>query len=571
MAQMLQVTLDTSCVVNLLSVREQSDPALLRLMRLALDSRVHIAVTEVVDDEVPEGDGREEVQRRAYARQNLQQFPVVRITSPGRAECDVLASEFLAVLWPNAAEGSGKYENSLQDSRHLACHRMCGRDIFITRDLKLLRKAQAHRDKLGVEVLAPVETLARVEPEPSSSSSVDEWDPVVRPARDEDRGKIKALLAPIRGSYDDFDAWLGGALTKKELWIAELDENVGAVAVWSKKTEATVKLATFFVGDDYRGRALGPHLLFHQLRHWIGLRISKVFVTVSSERLEALSFFLDYGFRIEGVSARRYKSTAVEFILAKHLFYEVVADDKFDAFTRELGAQVFDLPAHSDVRSAASWFLPPNYGELSPIRDRKGAVTHVEVVCNDENRRQISLAQLEELVYPARLSLHGRKAYMIPIRRAWADRLMHLPDKQMPLLKNKDKLALRTDNTYYCHPCYEKLDVCGAPALFYVSGRDKMVAGFARIVERRIDEPEELYLRYERSGIYSLDDIRGHMKKSGPRQGCSMAIRFAWWVPFAAPVSLEQLRGMGLHHPQRIQAIDYADYEMLLEAGGVNW
>ena len=568
---MFQFTLDTSCVVNLLSAREQSPPALLRLVRLALDSRLHLGVTDVVDDEVPRGDGEEEVQRRAYIRQKLRQFPVTSISPSRSAERDALAEEFLGVLWPNVEDGSRKHGNSLRDCSHLACHRICGRDLFVTLDQELARKAQAHADKLAVAVLGPAEALARVEPEPPSPVGAGAWDPVVRRAKEDDRGEIKALLAPIRDSYDDFDAWLGGALTKKELWVAQLDDRIGAVAVWSKKTETTVKLATFFVGDDYRGRALGPHLLFHQLRHWIGMGISKVFVTVSSERLEALTFFLDYGFRIEGSSARRYKSTAVEFILAKHLFYEVVADEDLDTFLGEVGRQVFDLPAHPQVRASRSWFLPPSFGALSPARDDSGGVSHVEVLREGEVGRQMSISELEELVYPARFALHGRKAYMIPIMPQWADRLMHVPRRQVSMFSSNDKLALRTDNTYYGHPFYVDEDICEAPALFYVSRPDKMVAGFARIVERTIAEPEDLYLRYERTGIYGLDDIRGHVKKSGSLRGCAMAIRFAWWVPFPNPVGLNELRAMGLHHPQHIEAIDYADYEMLLEAGGVTW
>lgn len=568
---MLQLTLDTSCVVNLLSARERSPPALLRLVRLALDSRVQVGVTDVVDDEVPQGDGQEAIRRRAYIRQKLRLFPVTAISESRIAERDALAERFLVVLWPNVEDGSRKHGNSLRDCRHLASHRVCGRDIFVTLDQELARKAQAHAETLDVVVLGPVEALELAEPVPVSSPSAGPWNPVVRRAGEDDRGEIKALLAPIRDSYDDFDAWLGGALTKKELWVAQLDQSIGAVAVWSKKTETTVKLATFFVGDDYRGRALGPHLLFHQLRHWIGMRVSKVFVTVSSERLDALTFFLDYGFRIEGSSARRYKSTAVEFILAKHLFYEVVPEESLDKFLNKISRQVFDLPGHPKVRASRSWFLPPSFGALSPVTDSTDVVSHVEVLRNGEVAREMSISELEELVYPARFALHGRKAYMIPIMPQWADRLMRVPRPQMSMFASKDKLALRTDNTYYCHPFYMDADIRDAPALFYVSNPDKMVAGFARIVDRTLAEPEDLYLRFERTGIYGLDDIRGHVKKTGEWQGCAMAIRFAWWVPFPNPVGLDQLRAMGLHHPQHIEAIDYADYEKLLMAGGVTW
>ena len=566
---MLQVTLDTSCVVNLLTALERSPLELLRLVRLAMESRVQIGVTDVVDDEVPHGDDPEEVHRRAYIREKLRQFPVASISPARRAERDALAEDFLRVLWPNVADGSRKRGNSLQDCRHLASHRLCGRDIFVTMDKQLARKAQAHADALSVVVVEPAEALAMVEPGLQSPAESGPWDPVVRPAREDDRGAIRALLEPIRDTYDDFDVWLGSALRTKDVWVAQLDEGVGAVAVWSAKTESTVKLATFFVGDDYRGRALGPHLLFHQIRHWIGMGISKVFVTVSSDRLQALTFFVDYGFRIEGVSARRYKSSAVEFVLAKHLFYETVADDQLDAFLGRVGQQLFDLPDHAAVRDARSWFLPPRFGALSAVSD--GVVSGFQISRRGDDSQRMSISELEKVVYPARFVLRGRKAYLIPIKPQWADRMMSVPRAQLPLLANCDQLALRTDNTYYSYPRHLEDDLSDAPVLFYITGTDRMVAGFARIVERVIDEPEVLYLRYGRSGIYGLDDIRSHVKPSGRHHGCAMAIRFAWWAPFPTPVGLDEVRAMGLHHPQSIEAIDYADYERLLKAGGVTW
>lgn len=567
---LLQVALDSSCVVNLLSTREQSPPDLLRLVRLAMDGRIRVNVTPILDLEVPVGDDDDVVERRGYIRQNLDQFPVSEISESRRDERDQLAEKLLRLLWPNVTPGSRKHANSLRDCKHIASHRICGGDLFVTLDEELTTKARAHASEVGIEVLSPADAVRRVLPASGTPRSRS-WNPVVRRAQRDDRGEIKQLLAPIRDSYDDFDAWLGKALGEKEMWVAQLDDRIGAVAVWSKKTETTVKLATFFVGDDHQRKGLGPHLLFHQLRHWIDQGFTKVFVTVSSERLDALAFFLLYGFRIEGSSARRYKSDAVEFVLAKHLFYEVVQDDDLDRFLTEVGHQVFDLPEDPKVRASRSWFLPPSFGGLQAIRRSDGSVERVEVRRGDEVGRTLTVSELEELVYPARLALRERKAFMVPIMPHWADRMMHVPRPQGQLFASKDKLALRTDNTYYGHPYYADMDLNGAPALFYVSQPDKLVAGFARIVERVIAEPEDLFLRFDRLGVYGLEDIRGHVKTRGPLAGCAMAIRFAWWVPFPNRVGLEELRSMGLHHPQHIEAIDYSAYERLLAAGGVTW
>ncbi len=562
----MQVALDTSCVINLLSHGEPTDAELLQLVRLALDGRIRLNVTDIVDIEIPDGDGEETVERRGFIRQSLEQFPVATLSTTREAERDVQAAKFLDLLWPNIQEGSRKHGNSLRDCKHLASHRICGGDIFVTRDGPLAAKAMANREDVGVDVLSPADAIARLSPDPSDSQRSPAWDQVVRKAQDDDKGEIKRLLEPIKESYDDFDAWLAKAMGEKEMWVAHAEGHICAVAVWSEKTASTVKLATFFVGEDFEGRGLGGHLLFHQLRLWVERGYKKVFVTVSSERLRALSFFLTYGFRIEGSSARRYKSDAVEFVLGKHLFYRVVGDGDLDAFLDDVGSQIFDLPDDASVRRASSWFLPPMFGPLVAIRGDDGIPRSVEVQSPNQTR-SMTLDRFEELVYPARIATTGRKAFLIPIKPAWADSMMKVPRSQVAMFASTDKLALRTDNAYYCTPRYADLKVEGSPALFYVSQPDMMIAGFARIVARRIAEPEDLFLQFDRMGIYGLENIRGHV-----RSGCAMVVRFAWWVPFPKPILLDKMRSdFDLGAPMTITGIDYALYERLLAEGGVTW
>ncbi|MCB9672830.1 MAG: GNAT family N-acetyltransferase [Alphaproteobacteria bacterium] len=562
----MQVALDTSCVINLLSHGETTDAELLQLVRLALEGRIRVNVTDIVEIEIPEGDTDDAVERRGFIRQSLEQFPVSALGPIREAQRDRLATGFLSLLWPNIEEGSRKHANSLRDCKHLASHNICGGDMFVTRDARLATKAMANRAQVGVDVLSPADALARLSAECFKAARSPTWDQVVRKAQNDDKGEIKRLLEPIKGSYDDFDAWLAKAMGEKEMWVAHADGRICAVAVWSEKTSSTVKLATFFVGEEWEGRGLGGHLLFHQLRLWVARKYTKVFVTVSSERLRALTFFLTYGFRIEGSSGRRYKSDAVEFVLGKHLFYQVVRDADLDTFLSDVGSQVFDLPAHPSVRQVSSWFLPPTFGPLASMRGDDGVPCGVQIE-SPHQTRSMTLDRFEEVVYPARIATKGRQAFLIPIQPGWADAMMKVPRRQGSLFASTDKLALRTDNAYYCTPRYADVNVGGSPALFYVSQPDKMIAGFARIVERRIAEPEDLFLQFDRLGIYGLDNIRGHV-----RDGRAMVIRFAWWVPFDSPIELDRMRcEFTLEAPQTIRAIDYDLYERLLAAGGVTW
>jgi N-acetylglutamate synthase-like GNAT family acetyltransferase/predicted nucleic acid-binding protein len=569
------LALDTSCVVNLLSPAERPDEHLLKLFRAALGAGTRVTVTPVVEAEVLAGAAAEVTtdrdQHRRFIRERVQMFAVDPIFPERQPERDALARQFLALLWPNAAPGSRSWTHSLRDCEHLASLKLCGGGLFVTLDNLLLRKAQAHAGAVGIEVLHPRDVVGRFR---QAAPSAREHGQVVRRARPDDAEAISRLMEPIKSSYPDFAAWRDKALQRKECYVGVIDGVVAGIAVWSRKDDRVVKLATFFVHDDYQGRGLGPHLLFHQLRLWVEAKVQKVYVTVSGERLHVLPFFLEYGFRIEGASARRYKAGLTEFVLSKHLFYERVTDADLDSFLACLSREVYSLPTADPVNAADNWFMPPRSRVLQARRSTDGKFGGVDLWDSGRPAGDIGANALEAVVYPARLALTGREAFLIPIQPAWADALMQVPRAQGALFANTDKLRLRTDNAYYCHPRLGPHRLKGSPVLFYVSDPDQLVAGFARILDCRIAEPEDLFVEFGDIGVYRLPNIESHVdQRPGSRYaGCAMALRFAWWVPFKVPVPLERLRSeFHMEHPQTVMPVPYAAYERLLVAGGIDW
>ena len=570
-----RIALDTSCVVNLLSRKQDPNQDLLRLVRLGTEGRARLMVTPIVDLEVPRAaDGLDpaDADDRAFIRKRLAMFAEDQI-SPGRKhERDGLGAQFHTLLWPNAKAGSRTSEHGLRDCLHLASLKLCGGGVFVTLDEKFQRKARQHQSDLhGCEVLLPSELVARL-PKPRAASSAP--DAVVRRARPDDAGAVTDLMTPIRSSYPKFDVWRAKALSEKNAYVGVFEGQVAGIAVWSEKDDRVVKLSTFYVGDDHQGQGLGPHLIFHQMRLWVEHGYEKVFVTVSSERLHVLDFFLSYGFRIEGASARRYKAGETEFILTKHFFYEDVDDGGFDAFLARLSREVFGLPQHARVQDPSSWFVPPRQRELRAHRDEAGVVSKVGAFDGGTEVATLNLNELDEIVYPARLSLRGREAFLIPIRPKWADAMMEIPREQGELFPNTDKLRLRTDNAYYCSPRLGPQRLTGSPVLFYVSGGDKGVAGFARIVSCLIAPPEELHFEFGEIGIYELSEVKAHARPagSGKYSGKAMALKFAWWVPFVHQVGLQRLRTeFDLSHPQTVTSVPYSTFVSILRAGGVTW
>lgn len=568
------LALDTSCVLNLLSRDEEADAALLRLFRFALQGRTTIRVTPIVEAEVPghqDGDVSERALNRKFIRERLGMFAVGEIASARQGQRDALAAQLLARLWPNVESGSRKWTHSMRDCQHIASLSLVGGGIFVSRDGELRRKAQARPEAVNVEVLSPDETLQRF-PTPSLATATSS-SPIVRAARPDDADEISRLMEPIKSSYPNFDAWRQKALTgDKHFFVAEVEGGIAGVAVWSKKDDQVVKLSTFYVGDEYQGRGIGPHLLFHQVRLWVANQVQKVYVTVSSERLHVLDFFFAYGFRLEGASTRRYKGGSPEFILSKQFYYERLSDESIDPFLNRVSSEIFSLPDEARISEPARWFMPPKQFMLGACRNAMGRAEHFALIHEGREVRRLSLTELEEITYPARFHFSGREAFMIPIRPQWADAMMDVPRSQGSLFQNTDKLRLRTDNAFYCHPRMGPERLTGSPALFYVSQSDKLIAGCARILACRIAEPEDLFIEFGDIGIYDLDKIRGHVEMRGKYAGCAMALKFAWWIPFPQPVALATLRQrFGLKHPQTVTPIDYGIYERILEAGGVTW
>ena len=562
------LTLDTSCVMNLMRLDEAPDEALLRLLRFGLEGRVSIAVTHVAATEVPPTHPSS-----SYVRQRLAAFPERKVSPERVAEHEHLAAHIAKTLWPNAMPTSATFDHNLRDSRHLAAHKLSGGTVFVTRDEKMWKKVQQHPE-LGLLAKPPRDVVAELQKEVGAASRPWRTDIAVRPARDDDAEAIKALLAPVADLYPDFDTWLGKTLREQTTRVALgiVEGELAGVSVWKPKDRRVAKLATFFVAQDYRQEGLGPHLLFHQIREWVDARVEKVVVTVATRVANILPFFIQYGFRVEGASGRRYKAGESEVVLAKHFFYQRVAAADLESFVTST-LDVWAVPEHEALRDDANWFVQPRIEQAISV----GSVDRSIELRDREGRplRRFEVGQLEELFYPVRLGVDERRAFMIPIQPQWAARMMQKYDATLPQMRlfNEpiDKLLLRTDNAYYCHPRYTPEDLRDSPVLFYVSESVGAITGMARILECEVASPEDLFVRFGDIGVYGLSKISGHVKKRGADRGCAMALRFGWWVPLPRAVKLAELRQLGLAHPQSITAVTYSIYETILAAGGLEW
>ncbi|NUN65078.1 GNAT family N-acetyltransferase [Pseudanabaena biceps] len=164
---------------------------------------------------------------------------------------------------------------------------------------------------------------------------------------------------------------------------------------------------------------------------------------------------------------------------------------------------------------------------------------------SDERINPEFMFDLEKLLYPTKIVDLTIPNFVIPIKPHWAKELFDEELAKESLFGvSRSELALNWESVYYRsskpkpvnfgYPArilwYVSSDVDGA----YTSKRSKICA-CSTLDEVSIGNPEELYLKFRRLGIFKWEDIKPISKNE------IMAIRFSNTEIFKNPVSLDKI------------------------------
>lgn len=171
-----KLTLDNNCVISIHDHRSATATyvdELYEIVRLALSGAAEIAVTTRVEADL--SNDRDEPRRTEMMRRALM-FPVVgtvfRWGHSRWGEGDLwsgtdgarLAEDLQKLLFPGGLDPAAPaYGNKVNDVDHLIGHLINGRDVFVTADRGILKKAEALRASPGIVVMSPTECLAFLE------------------------------------------------------------------------------------------------------------------------------------------------------------------------------------------------------------------------------------------------------------------------------------------------------------------------------------------------------------------------------------------------------------------------
>ena len=174
MDNVLKITLDTNCIVNILDDESKTATSVKELghiFQLCEDGIIDLAVTTRFQSDQSNDNDKDRAIRIAN---KLSELPVGTISSSFRLDVSVLngsdmlgsveiiaiSNELTKILFPSGINrSSATASNKINDVDHLIGHFINNRDIFITDDKGILRKAETIRNLLGITTMNPSELV----------------------------------------------------------------------------------------------------------------------------------------------------------------------------------------------------------------------------------------------------------------------------------------------------------------------------------------------------------------------------------------------------------------------------
>ncbi len=396
---------------------------------------------------------------------------------------------------------------------------------------------------------------------------------LVRDAMPEEQGELAAALSDLVELYPNIGPWISKTLSDlgpgSDVRVADVGGSVAGIAISRDKEPGVRKFSTIYVRPGFRGEAIGPHLVYDEVKRASEHRIRKAYVTLADELRPSIGAILKrYGFLYEGVSASRYRPGVGEWVMAKTFTYQTVDASTFGRFIEdhlviENGGEILSrqaslltvrLPAEpllgnttvpetklvistsedpeteykewAERFGSTAWLFVSLYGRLADSKHWSGSI-----------RNWIDGEDLKARYYPIRLLTPSQRSLICTIKEPYVDAL--LPSSEKPQLFDPSRLQLRPDNVYYRAPDRFQALRRGSDLIFYVSSPEKQLRGHARIQSLTVNTPEECLANFGGMGILGFSDLMAIAEKHA---GNVLAVSFDWYMEYSDKPKLDAIR-----------------------------
>jgi predicted GNAT family acetyltransferase len=399
---------------------------------------------------------------------------------------------------------------------------------------------------------------------------------VVRTIESSELPGVTESLPELQARYPNFGSWVEKkaveiANRQAQAYVASIAGENAGFALVTDKGQGVRKISTLFIKENFRRLGVGPRLLFGVIERAARDKTEKLYITLSEELRGKLEPLLDqYGFSVEGVSARRYREHSWEWVWSKRLIHGRLRPRHLAAFVRrhmleERGFMV-------EAAGAGIFLAKPRYSALGqpsarepPFLVATAGGERPDGKCRAARRKaeqlglQLIFVSIEPLAEPLEygtcldgLDIEARyfplyvernvEGLIIPIRESFAQML--IPRSDEPQFLVPTRVQLSTENVYYRWPSAFGGLRRGSPLFFYETQRrqrQSRLIGEGRLLEYAVDNPEDLLATYGNLGVYTLEDVRGCAVARGPNSGKALALRFDWYREVPVPLNRRQI------------------------------
>ena len=523
------------------ALRDRDEGEALYILSMGFDSDIRLAVTAEFTSELERHSPRsrnDPVLKLAHALPTLP-APPQRVLNP-------LVEELRRELIPIGPPKTGRRAvNDASDLVHLAScihHRVYG---FITRDGRILQRAEELHEKYNLRIISPADLFEPFEDRDArqerTTALVGEEEVQVAAFDELDRPAAEEFLRNVDVPMNDISACLSPGTTRfpTRISVVRTRRQIIGIGSWLPRPGTGSEcVARLYVDEDceHAARAV-DHLLEHSINRGSHGQFCRLDLNTSPGQVKIRDVAIQRGFCPPDFGNR---STSE--VLSKVSMKGVVAESNWRSFRRHFRtATGRDLP-----RDLPRYEAMVNSGVVLDAEKAAGPVT-------------LSLFDFETIISPGALICPGRPGVMVPIRERYARQLLSLAEGQGSLLADHEAV-LRLERAYFLAAGRHRLLGRGRLVVFYASrGRCEAVA-MARVTFAGTMTKKEALLNLSRQGVLTEDEIQ---QTSNQRDEVA-AFTFDNLIVFRKGITYRELRRLGCIGRANLVTIQKLPYDKLL-------
>ena len=153
------------------------------------------------------------------------------------------------------------------------------------------------------------------------------------------------------------------------------------------------------------------------------------------------------------------------------------------------------------------------------------------------------VASVERQLRPLRIADANLGTWLVPIKPGFSSQLFNAPAQ---LFDRSAQLGISIEHVYY--KGRSAGETAPGRVLWYASEPDKVIIGCSDLVDVIDDEPDALYRRFRRLGVYRREQVR----KTAKGRATVRALHVVNTEVFVRPVSLSRLDSLAARNCQKL-------------------